>query len=173
MERGIPERGCLQDMAKSYLFLYEARGMKGFVDLGTVTGEAGVGGARVSALRPTDAGLALLRVLWALGPGTTREVHRAWERERGTVAYTTALKLLQVMHDKGLVVRDTSRRSHVYAPAHDQQVVQGSLVTDLVNKAFGGSTVELVLRARSDRRIHADDPARIRALPDRLEEDPR
>lgn len=123
--------------------------------------------------RPTDTELALLRVLWALGPSTVREVHREWGRERGSVAYTTVLKLLQVMHDKGLVVRDTSQRSHVYTPVHDQQVVQGSLVTDLVNKAFSGSAAKLVLRALSDRPADSDELAQIRALLDRLEEDPR
>ena len=120
--------------------------------------------------RPTDTELGLLRVLWVLGPSTVRQVHAAWEAERGHVAYTTVLKLLQVMHDKGLVLRDTSQRSHVYTPVHEEGVVQGSLVSDLVQKAFGGSAANLVMRALSVGQADAGELARIRALLDQLEE---
>lgn len=118
---------------------------------------------------PTDTELAILRVLWSLGPSTVRQVHSAWEEERGSVAYTTVLKLLQVMHDKELVVRDTSTRSHVYTPVYDERTVQRSLVADLVTKAFGGSSSDLVLRALSTRHSSAEDRRRIRELIDQLD----
>ncbi|MCA9491894.1 MAG: BlaI/MecI/CopY family transcriptional regulator [Myxococcales bacterium] len=121
--------------------------------------------------KPTDAELQLLRILWSIGPNTVREVHRHLEALRGTdVAYTTVLKLLQVMHDKGLVARDTSERSHVYAPTFAEDQVTGALVDDLVRKAFDGSASRLVMRALSDRPADPDEIAEIRALLDRLEE---
>ncbi len=113
----------------------------------------------------------MLRLLWDHGPSTVREVHERWEAQRGRVAYTTVLKLLQVMHDKGLVVRDTSSRSHVYTPVHDRGEVQGSLVTDLMDKAFAGSAAGLVMRALSDRPANEEERAQIRALLDSLEEE--
>ena len=122
-----------------------------------------------SSPRPTDTELAILRVLWALGPSTVRQVHSAWEAERGVVAYTTVLKLLQVMHDKRLVVRDTSTRSHVYTPVYDEGTVQRSLLSDLVAKAFGGSASDLVMRALSSRHSSPEERRRIRQLIDRLD----
>ncbi|MEO0605524.1 MAG: BlaI/MecI/CopY family transcriptional regulator [Myxococcota bacterium] len=121
--------------------------------------------------RPTDTELALLRLLWLLGPSTVRQVHSAWEVDRGTVAYTTVLKLLQVMHEKKLVIRDTSTRSHVYTPVYDEGAVQRSLVSDLVGKAFGGSTSELVMRALSTHRSSPEERRRIRELIDELDEE--
>ena len=119
--------------------------------------------------KPTDAELALLRILWSRGPSTVREVHAALEAEReAEIAYTTVLKVLQVMHDKGLVVRDTSERSHVYTPAHAEEQVTGALVSDLLAKAFGGSASRLVLRALSDRPTDKAELDEIRALLDRL-----
>ncbi|MCB9689856.1 MAG: BlaI/MecI/CopY family transcriptional regulator [Alphaproteobacteria bacterium] len=121
--------------------------------------------------RPTDAELQLLRILWSTGPCTVREVHRRLEELRETdVAYTTVLKLLQVMHDKGLVARDTSERSHVYTPTFAEEQVTGALVDDLVRKAFDGSASRLVMRALADRPTDPDEIAEIRALLDRLEE---
>jgi predicted transcriptional regulator len=117
---------------------------------------------------PTDTELALLRILWAQGPSTVRAVYDVLSEERD-MAYTTVLKMLQVMHDKGLVVRDTSQRSHVYTPVQSEDVVQGQLVTNLLDKAFGGDPGQLVLRALSGRPADADEIAAIRALLDDLE----
>ncbi len=117
---------------------------------------------------PTDAELTLLRILWSLGPSTVREVHVVHSTVRD-VAYTTVLKLMQVMHDKGLVVRDTSQRSHIYTPVQSEKVVQGRLVNNLVNKAFGGDAAGLVMRALSDSPADADEIASIRSLLDQLE----
>ena len=92
--------------------------------------------------RPTDAELAILRVLWERGPATVRQVHEALADTRET-GYTTTLKLMQIMADKGLVTRDETARTHVYA------ATQRQLVRDLVDRAFGGSAAQLVLRALS------------------------
>jgi BlaI family transcriptional regulator, penicillinase repressor len=100
-------------------------------------------------LRPTDAELAILRVLWELGPSTVRQVHEALVESRET-GYTTTLKLMQIMADKGLVQRDESARTHVYAAAVNQELTQRQLVKDLMDRAFGGSAKALVLRALAD-----------------------
>lgn len=112
--------------------------------------------------RPSPAELALLRVLWSSGPATVRDVHEAVEQEH-PVGYTTVLKQLQIMTDKGLVTRDTTRRSHVYAAAVDEAETQKDLVSDLIDRAFGGSAAALVMRALSDQ-VGADELAEIRAL---------
>ena len=94
----------------------------------------------------TDAELAILRVLWARGPSTVREVNEALQDGSG---YTTVLKLMQIMADKGLVLRDESERSHVYRPRLPESETQRQLVGDLLDRAFGGSAHQLVLRALS------------------------
>lgn len=102
-----------------------------------------------SAFKPTEAELSLLNVLWDLGPATVREVHEKISRSQKT-GYTTVLKILQIMHDKNLVIRDESKRAHVYAAANSQTHTQSSLLKDLIAKAFGGSTSNLVMRALDD-----------------------
>ncbi|MCR9159540.1 MAG: BlaI/MecI/CopY family transcriptional regulator [Nannocystaceae bacterium] len=118
--------------------------------------------------RPTEAELAILGVLWAKGPSTVRAVHGVLEPERG-IGYTTVLKLLQIMLDKGLVCRDTSARSHVYEAAIERTSIQDALVSDLRDKAFDGSAASLVMHALSPQRASADDIARVRAWLDALE----
>ncbi|MCY0991030.1 BlaI/MecI/CopY family transcriptional regulator [Nannocystis sp. ILAH1] len=118
--------------------------------------------------RPTDAELSILRVLWKIGPATVRAVHEVLQAER-PVNYTTALKLLQIMTDKGLVTRDESARSHVYAAAQPEAETQGSLVRDLLDKAFAGSTSRLVMRALEERPASADELSQLRTLLERLE----
>jgi predicted transcriptional regulator len=96
---------------------------------------------------PTEGELAILRVLWAHdGPATVREVHEVLSRGKDT-AYTTVLKMLTIMADKGLVRRDETERSHTYVAVHAEPVVQGSLLKDLMRRAFSGSAVQLVQRA--------------------------
>jgi predicted transcriptional regulator len=97
-------------------------------------------------LRPTDSELAILRTLWERGPSTVRQVHEALADTRDT-GYTTTLKLMQIMADKGLVKRDESARTHVYAALATEQQTQRQLVRDLVDRAFGGSAAALVLHA--------------------------
>jgi predicted transcriptional regulator len=105
--------------------------------------------------RPTEAELEILRVLWARGPSTVRQVN---ERLSAHVGYTTTLKTMQIMAEKGLVTRDESDRSHVYAPRATKDQTQRQLVSDLVDRAFGGSAAALVLQALS---AHSASPAEL------------
>lgn len=115
--------------------------------------------------RPTDAELALLRVLWERGPSTVREVHDHLSGSRA-VAYTTTLKTLQVMTEKGLTVRDDVRGQHVYRPRQAEADTLRHLVTDLLDRAFGGSTSKLVVQALASRRASPDELREIRDLLD-------
>src|SRR5262249_44490831 len=109
--------------------------------------EAGMGKRR-SRPRPTDAELAILRVLWRRGPSTVRDVHDELGGDAATV-YTTVLKMLQIMHDKGLVSREEAGRAHVYQAAQSREQTQAGLVSDLIQRAFEGSAQQLVMRALS------------------------
>jgi len=113
--------------------------------------------------KPTAAELDLLRTLWRLGPSTVKEVHQARQRERPDLSYATVLRLMQVMHGKGLLTRDESQRSHVYAAAHAQDALQTNLLSDLIHKAFAGSGKQLVLAALSGH-VSAKERAEIRRL---------
>jgi BlaI family penicillinase repressor len=114
----------------------------------------------VSEPRPTDGELAILRVLWHRGPSTVREVHDVL-REAKDTAYTTVLKMLTIMAEKGLVSRDETERSHRYAAAHAEARIQGSLLKDLLDRAFDGSALQLVQRALDTR---AADPGELDAI---------
>ena len=118
--------------------------------------------------RPTDAELAILNVLWDRGPSTVREVHEALSASQGS-GYTTVLKLLQIMTDKGLVVRDESERAHVYVAKMSEQRTQRQLLGDLADRAFGGSPARLVLEALAGRRASRSELRDIRKLLDRIE----
>lgn len=113
---------------------------------------------------PTDGELAILRILWRHGqPMTVREVHEVLQRTKDT-AYTTVLKILTIMYDKGLVRRDESERSHRFVPCHPEPVVQSSLLNDLMQRAFGGSALSLVQRALADHPASAEDLEEISRL---------
>lgn len=114
--------------------------------------------------RPTDAELAILRVLWERGPSTVRQVHAVLSRERPAAAYTTALKLLQIMTEKGLVRRDETDRTHIYHPRLSQEQTQRQLVRDLLDRAFGGSASKLVMQALAARRATPEELGEIRKL---------
>ena len=118
--------------------------------------------------RPTDAELAILRVLWRRGPSTVRQVHEELNLI-SPAGYTTALKMLQIMTEKGLVSRDESERSHVYEAALPEEETQKQLVSDLLERAFGGSARQLVLHALSVKRTSRRELAQIRELLDELE----
>ncbi len=122
--------------------------------------------------RPTPAELEILRILWKEGKSTVREVQEVLERERPT-GYTTVLKLLQIMTEKGLVERDETARAHVYAAVAPEQDTQQQLVRDLLERAFGGSATKLVMQALSSTKTSSEELARIRALLDRLEGEKR
>ena len=117
--------------------------------------------ARGSVPRPTDAELAILRILWDRGPSTVRQVHDVLAHER-QAAYTTALKLLQIMIEKGLVERDERDRTHVYRARLGEEQTQRQLVRDLADRAFGGSAMKLVLQALATRRASPEELRDIR-----------
>lgn len=106
--------------------------------------------------RPTDAELAILRVLWELGPSTVRRVHEHLGSTRG-LQYTTTLKLLQIMTDKGLTDRVIEGRSHVYTACQAREETQRRLVDDLLDRAFGGSAAALVMQALESKPATADE----------------
>ena len=111
--------------------------------------------------KPTDAELAILRVLWARGPSTVRDVAVEMGREG---SYTTVLKLLQIMAEKGLVRRDEAARTHVYEAAATEDDTQRQLIGDLLHRAFDGAAGKLVLRALEDGKVTPDELAEIRRL---------
>ena len=117
--------------------------------------------ARSPVPRPTDAELAILRILWERGPSTVRQVHEVLGRDRQG-AYTTALKLLQIMTEKGLVERDERDRTHVYRARLGEEQTQRQLVRDLVDRAFGGSAMKLVVQALASKRASAEELRDIR-----------
>src|SRR5438309_12042561 len=119
--------------------------------------------------RPTDAELAILAVLWERGPSTVRDVHDELNLHTAT-GYTTVLKLLQIMTEKGLVVRDESERAHIYEARYSEQRTQRQLLADLMERAFGGSPAKLVMQALSaSKKTSAEELGAIRELLDRLE----
>jgi BlaI family transcriptional regulator, penicillinase repressor len=137
---------------------------KFFVDITKTFVDSLAAMSRTSPLpRPTDAELSILRVLWERGPSTVRQVHDVLSRERPT-AYTTALKLLQIMTDKGLVRRDETERTHVYHPRLSEEQTQRQLVRDLLDRAFGGSAAKLVVQALAARRATPEELVEIRRL---------
>jgi BlaI family penicillinase repressor len=120
--------------------------------------------------QPTEAELAILEVLWDAGPSTVREVHDTLRRtRRSTTGYTTVLKLMQIMARKGLVGRDESSRSHVYTATYSREITRMGLVGTLIEKAFSGSTSQLVLSALSSKRTSPKELAAIREFLDRAE----
>jgi predicted transcriptional regulator len=118
--------------------------------------------------RPTDAELEILRVVWSLGRATVREVYRAL-RERRETGYTTVLKLMQIMTEKGLLCRDTTVRPQVYRAVQSEEKTQKQLLHDLLERAFQGSPGKLVLQALSTRKASPEERRKIRALLDKLE----
>jgi len=122
--------------------------------------------------RPTDAELAILRVLWERGPSSVRDVHDALSSEQ-TTGYTTVLKLLQIMTEKGLVVRDETQRAHIYEARYSEQRTQRQLLTDLMERAFGGSPAKLVMQALASKRTSVEELDAIREILDRMEGEKR
>jgi predicted transcriptional regulator len=119
--------------------------------------------ARRTSARPTDAELDILRVLWARGPSTVREVYDILSAQR-EFAYTTTLKLLQLMTEKGVAVRQEDGRVHRYRAAAAQEVTQRNLVRDLLDRAFGGSAAQLVVQALAAKPASPEELLEIRRL---------
>lgn len=119
--------------------------------------------------KPTEAELGILRVLWEHGPSTVRKVHQELYDDDGA-GYTAALKLLQIMHAKGLVERDDSQRAHVYRAAVNKQRTQSRYLADIAQRLFNGSTSQLVLQALGSRpQASAEELKEIRALLKKIE----
>ena len=124
--------------------------------------------ARSKASRPTDRELTILRILWDNGPCTVRQVNEAMN-EGGSTGYTTTLKLMQIMTEKGLLRRDDSQFKHIFKPALTEAKAQKQLVGDMLERAFSGSAEKLVMRALSAKKISAMELARIRKMLDEFE----
>ena len=120
------------------------------------------------APRPTDAELEILRVLWLRGPSTVREVHEALNKKR-PAGYTTVLKFMQIMTDKGLLRRNEEQRAHVYQASAPQTETQRMLVGELLDKAFGGSAANLVMQALASKPASAEELSSIRQMLDEYE----
>src|SRR5262245_15856128 len=120
--------------------------------------------------RPTDAELAILHPLWEAGPRSVRDIQQILNQDKPT-GYTTVLKLLQIMTEKGLVDRDESVRPQIYRARHSREQTQRRLLTDLMHRAFGGSVRELVLQALATKKSSPAELETIEKLLDRLEGD--
>jgi len=118
---------------------------------------------KATAPRPTEAELAILRVLWERGPSTVRQVHDvlAPERESG---YTTTLKFMQLMTEKAMIAREEEGRVHRYRAAYPRQATQQRLIVDLLERAFGGSSAQLVIQALTARPASAEELKQIKQL---------
>jgi len=119
--------------------------------------------------RPTEAELEILTVLWSLGPSTVRDVHEAVARRKPAQQYTTVLKLLQIMSEKGLVERDEKQRAHIYEAARPREWTQRQIAGDLLHRAFGGSAKSLLVGALSAKKTSKQELAEIRKLLDDYE----
>lgn len=124
--------------------------------------------ARPSATQPTEVELNLLGILWENGPSTARQIHNVVTESRDT-NYSTTVKMLSVMLDKGLVKRDDTLRPQVFRAAASQKRTQNKILNDLIQKVYDGSTGSLVLQALSSKKATADELAEIRELLNQLE----
>jgi len=116
-------------------------------------------------VQPTEKELAILAVLWEKGPSTVRQVHEILTQTDRT-GYTTTLKLMQIMTEKGLLRRNDAQRTHIYRAKHPQQATQQRLVKNLLEKAFAGSAENLVMQALSAKKISPEELTKIRKLLD-------
>ena len=119
---------------------------------------------------PTPVELAILRVFWERGPATVRQVHDALRPERDT-GYSTTLKMVQVMTEKGLLLKDDSVKPQVFRTARAREQTQVQLLDELIQRAFGGSAASLVLRAASANRITPEELAQIKKLIERAKKE--
>jgi BlaI family transcriptional regulator, penicillinase repressor len=120
--------------------------------------------------KPSDGELEILQILWSEGPSTVRTINERLNLQR-RVGYTTTLKQMQIMHEKGLLERDEQGRSHIYKPTAREHTTQKALLDRIVETAFGGSALKLVMQALGGKRTSPEELAEIRAYLDRLEQD--
>ena len=119
-------------------------------------------------MKPTDSELEILHVLWTNGPSTVRQVHEVLGTNRD-IGYTTALKLMQIMLDKGLLTREVDTKNHVYRPAELQEITQTRVIKGLATIAFGGSPVSLALRALGSGNTSAAELEQVKLLIQEIE----
>ncbi len=124
--------------------------------------------ARYKASGPTDKELAILGILWNNGPSTVRQVNDEMNKQQRT-GYTTTLKLMQIMREKGLLVRDDSKVQHIYKPAVSEEKTQNQVVAHLLEKVFSGSAEKLVMRALSAKKVSAKELAKIKKMVAKIE----
>lgn len=117
----------------------------------------------VRAIKPTESELEILQILWTKGLATVREVHEDLASTKD-VGYTTTLKLMQIMHEKGLVKRDDSMRTHVYQAAVNKEKTQKHLLGKMINSLFGGSPTQLVIQALGEHKASPEELDEIQAL---------
>jgi predicted transcriptional regulator len=120
-------------------------------------------------VKPTESELEILNILWQKDTATVREVHEELAKSKD-VGYTTTLKLMQIMHEKGLVKRDESMRTHVYQPGVNREKTQRHLLDKMIDSLFGGSSTQLVLQAlgSGEQKVSAEELAQIQTLIDNL-----
>ncbi len=114
-------------------------------------------------LKPTESELEILKVLWENGKATVRQVHESLMAQK-EVGYTTTLKLMQIMHEKGLVKRNDSQRTHVYRAAVDKEMTQNHLLNKMISGLFGGSSTQLVIRALGEHKVTQNELEQIQSL---------
>jgi predicted transcriptional regulator len=119
------------------------------------------------AIKPTESELEILQVLWQKGQATVREVHDELSRSRD-IGYTTALKLLQIMYEKGLVTRDDSSKTHIYQAAVSREKTQKQMVGKMISTLFSGSPSELVMQALGNHKASEEELDEIQKLLDNL-----
>lgn len=124
--------------------------------------------ARRKVSGPTDKELSILAILWNNGPSTVRQVNEEMNKQQKT-GYTTTLKLMQIMTEKGLVIRDDSKFQHIYKPAASEEKTQNQVVGDLLEKVFSGSAEKLVMRALSAKKVSAKELAKIKKMLEEME----
>ena len=118
-------------------------------------------------IKPTESELEILQILWERGLATVREVHEELAKYKD-VGYTTTLKLMQIMHEKGLVKRDESMRTHVYQPAVNKEKTQKHLLGKMIDSLFGGSSTQMVLQALGEQKASPEELEQIQNLLDNL-----
>lgn len=119
-------------------------------------------------IKPTDSELEILNVLWQRGPSTVREIHEELGKNKDA-GYTTTLKLMQIMYEKGILERDTTTRTHVYQPALSQENAQGQILKRMIDTVFNGSAAQMVMQALGNHKANAEELELIRKYLDEAE----
>jgi BlaI family penicillinase repressor len=122
----------------------------------------------MGSFKPTDAEIEILQILWEDGAASVRDINDKLNNRR-EVGYTTTLKLMQIMNEKGLVIRDTAQRSHIYKPVVKEDDIKNNLISDFVNTAFKGSAMNLVMQALGNTTTSQDELDELKSLIAKLE----